>query len=194
MPVDLKVLLPSSPSYLTIQLACLPTAHPTPHLPQSSLLVEVVVEDTGRAWVCEDVGIALLQVVAGEGPVVQRAAGVVVVNKLRTWADTNGGQEDTTQACKAWHHSNTAAQTTRPIRIVRWLSKFKQVSCTASRSNYCHTWNRDMAPAQGLHTPNNLHPPPSSNIRTDMHCASCSPLCWVASCSTNCHRTAAAQA
>lgn len=52
-------------------------------LPQASLLVEVVIEDAGCAWVCHDVGIALLQVVAGEGPMVERAACVVVVNELQ---------------------------------------------------------------------------------------------------------------
>ena len=39
-------------------LPSLPVQH-LPHLAQAPPLVEVVVEDTGRAWVCEDVGIAL---------------------------------------------------------------------------------------------------------------------------------------
>jgi hypothetical protein len=43
----------------------------------------MVVEHAGGAGVCQDVGIALLQVVAGEGPMVERAAGVVVVNELQ---------------------------------------------------------------------------------------------------------------
>jgi hypothetical protein len=51
------------------------------HLAQASLCVEVVVEHAGRARVREDVRVALLQVVVGEGPVVERAARVVVVDE-----------------------------------------------------------------------------------------------------------------
>jgi hypothetical protein len=41
----------------------------------------VVPEDAGHPWVCEDVGVALSNLVVGKGPVRLRAACVVVVNK-----------------------------------------------------------------------------------------------------------------
>ena len=44
-------------------------------------LPEVVPEDAGRARVREDVGVALVQVLAGEGPVVECGACVVVLDE-----------------------------------------------------------------------------------------------------------------
>lgn len=72
------------------------------HLEQTADLVlecvaplkEVVVEDAGHARVCQDVGVALADLVVGEGPVDLSAAGVMVVNEgLGGTATTeDGGQ------------------------------------------------------------------------------------------------------
>lgn len=45
------------------------------------LLPEVVIKHSGRAWVGEDVCIALGEVVGGEGPVIERGTGVMVVDE-----------------------------------------------------------------------------------------------------------------
>jgi hypothetical protein len=52
-----------------------------PNLVAQAALEKVVVEDAGGAGVRQDVGVPLLQAVAGEGPVLEGGAGVVVVNE-----------------------------------------------------------------------------------------------------------------
>lgn len=75
----IPLMTPSPPSFLP------------PHLSQASLGVEVVVEDTGCAGVCQDVGVALLQVVAGEGPVVEGRACIMIIYELCMQNNTRAG-------------------------------------------------------------------------------------------------------